>query len=133
MVIHFHHYSLCYLYHLTLAAICLNNTVIVPLCDCNNTVQLLPHFYRRLLYDCSTMPLQLLRQEYKCCAVRRLTTKVLNFWNFRHVTRRRGEACSEMTKRRICHFPFIELIAMASSSIVKGALEDYILWHIKSK
>ncbi len=34
------------LYHLTLAAICLNSTVIVPLCDCNTTVQLLSHFYR---------------------------------------------------------------------------------------
>ncbi len=75
---HCHHsLSLCHLYHLTLAAICLNSTVIVLLCDCNTTVQLPSHFYRWLLYDSSTVPLQLLRQKYKCCAVSCLTTNVL--------------------------------------------------------
>ncbi len=75
---HCHHSSsLCYLYHLTLASICLNSNVIVPLCDCITTIQLPSHFYRRLLYNCSTVPLQLLLQDYKCCAVHRLTTNVL--------------------------------------------------------
>ncbi len=127
---HCHHSSLlCYRYHLTLATICLNRTVIVPLCDCNTTIQFPSHFYRRLLYDCSTVPLQLLWQEYKCCAVRCLTTNVLNIlklsWHYKAVWRglrwddeRWQWYCNN---RGICHFPFIAFIPMAFSSSVKGA------------
>ncbi len=117
--------SLCHLYHLTLAAICLSNTVIVLLCHCNITVSILTiyvssrcidtqhwiniqsnswlkydinekislgrllllnvlticpkevfvllffsHQYaRRLFYNCPTVPLLLLQQDYKCCVV----------------------------------------------------------------
>ncbi len=123
--------SLCYLYHLTLAAICLNSTVMVPLCDCNTTVQLLSHFYSRLLYDCSTVPLQLLRQEYKCCAVHRLTTNVLNILKLSSHYKAAWQGLRWNDEKwqwysnngRICNFPFIALTAMASSFSVKGALQ----------
>ncbi len=127
-----HHH---YVTFITLAAICLNSTVIVPLYDCNTTIQLPSRFYRRLLYDCSTVPLQLLQQEYKCCMVCHLTTNVLNilklsslykaaWWGLRGDDERRQWCCND---RWICHFPFIVLITMTSSSSVKGALGRHLL------
>ncbi len=48
--------SLCHLYHLTLASIGLNSTVIVPLCHCNTTISILTMYVSSRHWDTQHRP-----------------------------------------------------------------------------
>ncbi len=124
--------SLCHLYHLTLAAICLNNTVIVQLCHCNTSVSILNMYvfsqHRNTQHQSNIQSTSWLKYDIneKISSRRLLLLNVLTiclkqfFYFIIFFSINKQDSCSatvpqcpnnyySKTNLRICHFPFIVL------------------------